>query len=82
MKGPEHLGHPPPLSKAIVYDQMNYNVIYDLLIVVEWFGKINPKTRKCEQIFGIIMLTNLSQHEVFYRVWLPALHSPLQLLSF
>ena len=68
MKGPGHLGHPLPLSKAIVYDQMNYNVIYELLIVVEWFGNINPKTRKCEQIFGIIILTNLSQHEVFYQV--------------
>ena len=68
MKAPGHLRHPPPLSKTIIYDQMNYNVIYDLLIVVEWFGKINPKTRKCEQTFGIIILTNLSQHEVFYQV--------------
>ena len=68
MKAPGRLRHPPPLSKAVVYDQMNYNVIYGLLIVVEWFGKINPKTRKCEQIFGIIILTNLSQHEVFYQV--------------
>ena len=58
------------------------NVIYDLLIVVEWFGKINPKPENVKKIFWIILLTNLSQHEAFYRVWSPALHSPLQLLSF
>ena len=54
MEAPGHLRHPPPLSKAVVYDQMNYNVIYDLLIVVEWFGKINPKPENVNTFWGLL----------------------------
>lgn len=54
MEAPGHLRQPPPLSKAVVYDQMNYNVIYDLLIVVEWFGKINPKPENVNKFLGLL----------------------------